>query len=152
MSTLISHPSPFPSSPFCLFLSPHLLLLYFQHLRREKRPLAQTLDPIASWHSSTPVCVCVSVWFMCLIQTQWELGVPTPHPPPTSSTKLSKNVCERFRGGSPERQIELRSQLESLKLCYSSSADSRSTHPGQRVFPLTETCMFFFLIPAHFSV
>ena len=87
---------------------------------------------------------------MCLVQTQWELWAANPHPPPSRSTKRSKNVCERFGGGSPERQIELRSQLESLKLCYSSSADSRSTRPrNQRALPLTETCVFFFLIPAH---
>lgn len=59
-------------------------------------------------------------------------------------------MCERFGGGSLESQIELGSQRESLKLCCSSSADSRSTHPSQRVVPLIEACMFFLLIPAHF--
>lgn len=67
---------------------------------------------------------------------------------PTRLTKLSKNVCERFGGGSPERQIELRSQLESLKLYYSCLADSRRMLESQRV-PL---CMIFSLIPAHFNI
>ena len=72
---------------------------------------------------------------MCLVQTQWELGVQNPHPPSSRSTKLSKNVCERFGGGSPEKQIELSSQLESLKLYYSCLADSRRMLKSQREFP-----------------
>jgi len=116
---------------------------------REKRPLTQTLDPIASWHSSTCVCLCVCACacacactrvFVCVhvcvcvcvsviyVSCPDSVGAGSTNPQ-FLLTKLSKNVCERFGGGTSERQIELGSQLESLKLCYSSSADSRSPHP-----------------------
>lgn len=121
---------------------------------------------------------------MCLVQIQRELGVcllrppfafpPTPnlHPraphspfllrlllllsPLARQQSSVKNVCERLWGEvPPERQTELRSQSESLKLCCSSSADCEHTprRPGRRVIPtpplyrtrhvfLTNTCTF----------
>lgn len=44
-----------------------------------------------------------------------------PPPPPCTRhpTKLSKNVSERFGGGSSRRQIELWSRQESVKVCPS---------------------------------
>lgn len=79
---------------------------------------------------------------MCLVQTQWELGVRPSCPPINSPLPYSLSLTQQsflkmcvrgFGGGSPERQIELRSQSESLELCCSSSADRKHTPEPQRV-------------------
>lgn len=141
--------SPLPLLFFLLlpsfFFFPHPLLPYFQPLptfkAREEAP-GQILDPSTCAY----VCLCVHVIYVSFSD---PVGVGSM-PPPQVTQQSSLKMCERFGGGSLESQIELRSQCESQKLCCSSSADSRSTHPSQRVVPLIETCMFFLLIHAHF--
>lgn len=82
-------------------------------------------------------------------------SVPPPYEPPlpyslSLTQQSSLKICVRgFGGGSPERQIELRSQNESLELCCSSSADCKHTPKPQcvpsyrnlHVF-LAHTCTF----------
>lgn len=90
---------------------------------KERGPWPRYWYSISSWSSMTRartrVCACVIYVFSRLSSVRAGSTLPpspTHHhqhhlqsPSSNCPTKLFKNVCQRFGGGSPERQIELRS-------------------------------------------
>lgn len=141
------------SSLHSLFFFFFFRFLLFQHFRQGTRPLTKILDSISSWSSMTRartrVCACVIYVFSRLSSVRAGSTLPPSpthqhhlHSPSSNCpTKLFKNVCQRFGGRFPWEANRIRE----LKLCYSSSADSRSTRPGWTAFPLPVSISFSYL-------